>query len=139
VSNDKKAFMKTFILAVFALSIFGCEENNIQYQNDLYAEWEWKATKMLNGNVYSSAQQLDSTYYYNFKENGILEIKDINKVVKYEKPFKIVQGGQFHGTIAYNDVNNTELHFSYSIANRELEISNMEGIIVWIDVFKAIR
>jgi hypothetical protein len=107
-------------------------------QSDLYAEWEWKATEMLNGDVYSSAQELDSTYYYNFKENGILEIKDINKVVKYEKQFKIVQDGQSHGTIVYNNGNNSELHFSYSIAKGELEISNMEGIIVWINLFQAV-
>jgi hypothetical protein len=131
--------MKKFILTAFVLSIFGCEEKNIRNQNDLYAEWEWKATEMLNGDVYSSAQELDSTYYYNFKENGILEIKDINKVIKYEKQFKIIQGGQSHGTIVlYNDGNNSELHFSYSIDKGELEISNMEGIIVWINLFQAV-
>jgi len=130
--------MKYFILTVFVLSISGCEEKSIYTQNDLYAEWEWKATKMLNGTVYSSAQQLDSTYYYNFKQNGVLEIKDINKVVKYEKQFKIIQGGQSHGTIMYNDVNNSELHFSFSIDKGELEISNMEGFIVWINLFKAV-
>lgn len=130
--------MKKIILTVFILSIFGCEEKNIQNQNELYGEWEWEATKMLNGDVYSSAQQLDSTYYYNFKENGILEIKDINKVVKYEKQFKIIQDGQSRGTITYTDVNYSELHFSYSIDNGELEISNLEGIIVYINLFQAV-
>jgi hypothetical protein len=130
--------MKYFILIVFGLSIFGCEENNIQKDADLYAEWEWTATKMPNGSIYSSAQQLDSTYYYNFKENGILEIKDVNKVIKYEKQFKIVQSGQSQGIIMYKDVNNSELHFAYSINKGELQISNIEGFIVWTNLFQEV-
>ncbi|MBI3220728.1 MAG: hypothetical protein HYZ44_14535 [Bacteroidetes bacterium] len=131
--------MKKTILILFVLWTFGCEEKNTQDQNDLYAEWQWVATKMLNGDIYESAKQLDSTYYYNFTKKGILEIKDINKVVKYERQFKIVRGGQSYGTIMYDDINNSQLHFSYSIDKGELNISNQEGFIVWVNQFKTVR
>lgn len=129
--------MKTWIFILAVLAMSSCEEKGVRKHNDIYKEWEWKATLFLNGDIYRSASALDSTYYYDFKEDGILEIKDINKTIKYEEEFEIIESEQNRGTITY--VNNSKLHCRYSIENNELKISNVEGFFVWINVYRPAR
>jgi hypothetical protein len=129
--------MKKSIFVLVVLVIFSCEDKDVRKRNVLYAEWEWEATLFPNGDVYRSAAELDSTFYLNFKENGILEIKDVNKTIKYYEKFELTESNQNHGIIMYKDINDSELHFYYSIENDELKISNMEGFIVWVNKYKS--
>jgi len=121
---------------MFVLVISSCEYKDVRARSPLYGEWKWKATLFLNGNVYRSAAQLDTTFYLNFKANGVLELKDINKTTKSTERYEVKEVKQNVGIITCTDVNNSQWHFNYSIENNELKASNIEGFLVWIEVYE---
>ena len=119
---------KLYIL--FAFMLLACREDDVKTQYDIYNEWSWVETDFASKVPYKTAAALDTTFYYNFQKNGILQIKDNNQNITDNKQFKITNDKLI-------TINNARC--SYSIDNDRLAIANIDGIIVWITVFKIVK
>jgi hypothetical protein len=117
--------MKKLIFILFVLAISSCKKDNLDGPNDLFAEWRWKSTGS------QTAEKLDTTYYWRFQNNGILQIKDINKQIKYETNFKLDQPGWL--IIKGNKIG--DAHDIYSIRNDTLHLTNTDGIVSTLSIF----
>src|SRR6267154_3462488 len=109
---------KIYILLVFAL--FACREDDLKTPYDLYNEWRWVETDFGSRVPYKTSDEVDTTFYFNFQKNGILQVKDNEKNVINNTQFKI-------GPDKVITISNTRS--SYSIDNDTLTIKNIDGVI----------
>ncbi|MDQ3392904.1 MAG: hypothetical protein M3512_02130 [Bacteroidota bacterium] len=72
--------------------VFSCKENDVKPQVEIYNEWEWVMTTFDTRGRPITSQEKDSIYYYKFMQEGKFEIKDINKELKKQYSFQIVEG-----------------------------------------------
>ena len=125
--------MTRLILTFAVLTIFSCREDDIKGQYDIYNEWRWDAT-ILNPQTtpYKTSQELDTTYYYNFLKNGTLQIKDINKVIKSEFKFEIIEN-----ELIVTDSFDKEWTSLFLIEKNKLKLTNLDGLIAYTQIFKV--
>ena len=64
------------------------------------------------------SQETDTTYYYKFTQDGQIEIRDINKELKQQYSFKIIEDESFNSFVI-EDLNQT---LGYSIVRDYLKI-----------------
>lgn len=122
--------MRKICNILLAFALLSCSQNNLDPQHEIFNEWSWVETDYATQTPYKTAAALDSTFYYNFQENGTIEIKDNER--------KTVSSGQFKLTPP-NQITIDNMLYSYTIDNEKLTIKNIDGIIVWITVFKIVK
>ena len=120
--------MKKLIFILFVLVTSSCKKDNLDGPNDLFAEWRWESTGS------QTAEKLDTTYYWKFQNNGILQIKDINKQIKYQTNFTLDQSGWL--IIKYST---RDSHNIYSVRNDTLYFTNTDGIVSTLSIFVKVK
>lgn|SRR5258706_7439132 len=119
--------MRKLLHILFAITILSCKEASLKTRYDLYNEWRWEETYSNPAVPYKTSAGLDTTFYYRFLRNGILQIKDNEKKVISERDFQISQDKLL--TINH-------FRYIYSIDSNKLKIQNVDGIISWTTIFK---
>ena len=124
--------MTRLILTLVSLASFSCAEDDITEQYDIYNQWRWDETTLTpHGTPYQTSQELDTTYYYNFLKTGVLQEKDVNKVIKSELKYEVVDN-----EIIITDSFGNEWPYWYSIEKGKLRLTNVYGFIAYTLVFK---
>jgi len=119
--------MRKLFYTVLAIATLSCSEESINAPYDIYHEWRWEATYLNKETRYESAAELDTTYYYDFQQNGLLQVMDIEKQLQSELPFTINQD---------NLLTIDNIRYRYFIGNDTLTVRNLDGIISWTTIFK---
>lgn len=133
----KRELVLMMVLLVMVLLVsLSCRNEDVNPDLDVYNEWEWKVmTFDTRGNPISSFD-LDSTYYYNFRKDGILEMKDVNKVTRVQYAFTILDINQPMKKILVED---TGVLWGYTIRKDSLFIWDAVSIFPRTTIFKAAR
>lgn len=113
--------------------IFACQEDELRNRSDIYGEWRWELTTFDTRGEPLTSQELGTTYYYEFHENGLLELKDINKEVKQQLTIQIIKDEPFN-IVILPELNAT---WGYSIRNDTLRIWDAYSIFPRTTIFKA--
>lgn len=125
--------MKTPVLLTLVLIIASCGKEEVAKELDIYHEWRWEMTTFgSRGRPLTSASQ-DTTYYYNFQRNGVLQVKDDDRLIQSEFEFRLVEGQPFDRIL----IESENIEWGYSIANDTLRIWKPNAISAATVIFKA--
>ena len=124
--------MKKILFLLLALTVISCDEDDYHASTSIYNEWRWVKTTFDTRGFPITSEGLDTTYYYKFGNNGILEIRDINKELTQQLEYSIAEDESFN-LIRIPDLNQT---WGYRIEKDTLSIWEPASIYPRTDVFK---
>ena len=125
--------MKKIFLALLTLAVFSCKEEEINPQQAIYKEWKWALTTFDTRGEPLTAQEQDTTWYFRFQQNGILELRDFNRELKEQRKFEIKEGDGFFRM----ELTDSGITWGYSVKNDTLRIWDPFSIWPQTDIFIA--
>ena len=124
--------MRNLIPLMFILTIFSCNENDVIPTLDIFNEWEWIMTTFDTRGKIITAQKLDSTYFYTFTKDGLLQMKDNNRELKNQFNFELVEDDPFNRIV----IDDLGLTWGYSIKSDTLRLWEPHSIFPRTHIFK---
>ena len=124
--------MKKILFLLMALTVISCDEDGYHANISIYNEWRWVTTTFDTRGFPISSEGLDTTYYYKFGNDEILEIRDINRELTQQLEYSIVED-ESSNLMSIPDLNQT---WGYSIKKDTLSIWEPASINPRIDFFK---
>ena len=125
--------MKKLLFLLSISTMISCSEKEIPDQFDIYNEWRWELTTFDTRGKPITAEETDSTYFYNFQKIGVLERKNINKEIVDSNDFEIIIDDEFNRII----VPDLDIIWGYKISNDTLKIWEPSSIYPKVVIFKA--
>lgn len=125
--------MKQLLLLFVLFLFFSCDKDDVDAPHNIYHQWRWEATRSMNPETppIKTSEGLDTTYYYNFKKNGVVQFKDVNKKITKEDDFQINES-----ELSLDIGDRIDLEFRYAISQDTLSLINVHGIIAYETIFK---
>jgi hypothetical protein len=114
----KSQNMRCLSIIILLMLAFSCKENEVNPTVDIYNEWEWVMTTYDTRGRPITSQETDTTYYYRFTQDGKIEIRDINKELKQQYNFKIIEDESFNSIV----IEGLDETWGYSIVRDSLKI-----------------
>ena len=94
--------MKTTFWVLLVLATFFCKEEELNPPQDLFRDWKWALTTFDTRGKPLTAQGQDTTYYFKFYHNGVLELRDINRGLQEQRNFEVT-GNDLFNFIEFTD------------------------------------
>jgi hypothetical protein len=124
--------MKKILFLLMALTVISCDEDDYQANTSIYHEWRWVMTTFDTRGFPITSEGLDTTYYYMFSKDGILEIRDVNRELTQQLEYSITEDESFN-LIRIPDLDQT---WGYRINKDTLSIFEPASIFPRTDLFK---
>ena len=110
--------MRYLSIIMLLLLTFSCKEDEVSPTANIYNEWEWVMTTFDTRDRPIKSQETDTTYYYKFTQDGQIEVRDINKELKQQYSFKIIEDESFNSLV----IEELDQTWGYSIVRDSLKI-----------------
>jgi hypothetical protein len=125
---------KVIFLVLFGMVLWvtGCEKSKF-IDNSLIGKWRWEMTKYLGGAIYSTSESVDSTFYIEFRPEGYYYLSNnSNHLISLQK-FEMITENTFRL------LDGTSFRYSYSVKNDTLIVSNIDGLLIWINYYSKFK
>ena len=126
--------MKKVLFLSVALFVISCDEDDYHVNSSIYNEWRWVMSTFDTRGFPIISEELDTTYYYKFSKDGILEIRDVNRELTQQLEYSITEDESFN-LIRIPDLSQT---WGYRIKKDTLSIFEPASIYPRTDFFKKI-